>query len=143
MKNRFLSFVILSLVWAFPVFAQLPDNLDSLDGPNRRVPMHMHSSIAGNFIDGSQHPELIPDSIAYRLFLTVVAEPPNASEERKPRQKAFLRSAGLDDNDIQAAIPVLATFKVKYRDLIETYNQSVVTANARHVAPDLGRFRQQ
>jgi len=33
---------------------------------------HIHSPAEANMIDGSKHPELISDSVAYRLFLVTV-----------------------------------------------------------------------
>ena len=37
-------------------------------------------------IDGSQHPELIPDLTANRLVLRAFVEPPNASQAQLARQ---------------------------------------------------------
>lgn len=126
--------ITLAIVFLYcaTAFAQLPK--DKLEGMSST---HMHSNAANDMIDGAQHPELIPDVVAYRLFLLGISEPPNTPEERKPRQLAFLKSAGLDDSDINEAIPVLARFKLDYKQLIDQYNQTVVEANAKHSSPDL------
>ena len=103
---------------------------------------HVHSTDAG-LIDGAQHPELIPDSTAYRLFLITVSEKPNPTSKEAERQLAFLTAAGLDRDDIEAAIPILATFKAQYTDLIAGYNKAVASANATGIAPDLATFLQR
>ena len=118
-----------------------------LDEGNQNSRTHVHStdakgSVAG-MIDGAQHPELIPDSTAYRLLLITVSEEPNPTPEEAERQLAFLRAAGLDSDDIEAAILVLATFRAQYADLITRYNEAVASANAAGIAPDLATFLQQ
>ncbi|HEV2425284.1 MAG TPA: hypothetical protein VGZ29_10700 [Terriglobia bacterium] len=94
-------------------------------------------------IDGARHPELIPDTIAYRLFFLTVAEPPNASDSQRARQRAFLRTAGLREQDVQPAETVLANFKSQYDDLVAHYNESVEAANAAGTGPDLKGFVSQ
>jgi hypothetical protein len=129
--SRYITLAIVFFYCAVAL-AQLPK--DKLDGMSST---HMHSNFANDMIDGAQHPELIPDVVAYRLFLLGISEPPNAPEERKPRQLAFLRSAGLDEKDIKEAIPILAGFKQEYKQMIDQYNHSVLEANAKHSSPDL------
>src|SRR5260370_519089 len=70
-----------------------------------------------SMIDGSQHPELIPDSAAYHLVLVNLSELPNPSQEQIARQLAFLRDIGLSNADLQASIPILTSFKVQYLDM--------------------------
>jgi len=94
-------------------------------------------------IDGAKHPELIPDLVAYRLFLITVAEPENATAERKQRQRAFLRAAGIEDDDLRSVVNVLATFKANYDDLVERYNDSVDVATRAGLEPDLRTFLSQ
>lgn len=104
---------------------------------------HVHESTTGNtpsVINGRQHPELIPDSTAYRLVLLTVSEMPNPTEDQKARQRAFLAAIPLSDGDLQAIIPVLTDFKVEYTDLVKRYNKSVETANESGVTPDLATF---
>jgi hypothetical protein len=99
--------------------------------------------LPAGMIDGSKNPEQIADSTAYRLFLLTVAETSSPTDERKARQLAFLKQAGLDDNDTKAAIPILANFKAQYADLIKQYNQSVDAANKNGTAPDIVTFLRQ
>lgn len=107
------------------------------------VAQHVHDSTAlkpSAMIDGSQSPDLIPDSNAYQLVLSNLSEFPNPSEEDAERQRAFLRGIGLSDADIKASIPVLADFKIQSSQLIEEYNASVNLANESGTIPDLASF---
>jgi hypothetical protein len=85
---------------------------------------HQHATAAPDLIDGSKNPELIPDSTAYRLFFLGVSEMPSPSLAETTRQRAHLTRAGLKENDLQAAAPVLASFKTQYAALIAQYNES-------------------
>jgi hypothetical protein len=53
-------------MFAFGTLAQTP-----------QTPQHQHSD--ANVIDGAIHPELIPDTVAYRLYLIAVSENPTPS----------------------------------------------------------------
>ena|ERR1700741_3375169 len=91
---------------------------------------HEHSAQVDDRIDGSVHPELIPDNVAWRLYLLTVSENPVALPNETKRQNARLKNAGLEEAHIQAMVPILADFKVQYSALIELYNKSPeVTAN--------------
>jgi hypothetical protein len=72
---------------------------------------HTHESSPGSIIDGSVHPELIPDSTAHRLYFIVVSELPNPTPEQRNRQIAHLRRIGLQNSDIERMIPALENFK--------------------------------
>jgi hypothetical protein len=98
-----------------------------------------------SMIDGTKHPELIPDSVAYRLFLLTVAEPLDAAHEQKARQRAYLKMAGVADRELDRAFTILAAFKTKHDELVSEYNNTVDAANASGEAPDLQTFmsRQQ
>jgi hypothetical protein len=135
--------VILGIATGYliPVQAFSQVLLDTLDNDQAKTSAsHHHVKVVTSLIDGAQHPELIPDSTAYRLFLIMVSEPQNATAEESERQLAFLRAAGLEDADIQAAIPILAKFKVRYSDLMKRYNASVDRANAGGSAPGLANL---
>jgi hypothetical protein len=111
------------------------------DGRQEGVAAHTHSAVASDqVIDGAAHPELIPDSTAYRLLFVVVGEPPNPTPQGVVRQAARLNAAGLTGNDAQAAVGVLATFKTRYADLLAHYNQAVLGAQRAGPAPDLPSF---
>ena len=85
-------------------------------------PPHQHT--AQNIIDGAVHPELIPDSVAYRLYFVAVSETPSPLPNESSRQHAHLQKAGLSENDIQSAGKVLANFKTEYAAIIDSYNHS-------------------
>jgi len=94
-------------------------------------------SAAAATIDGSQHPELIPDSIAYRLyFITVASMPANV-------QRSQLTSAGLSPTEVQAASKILADFKTAWDGLRNGYNQSVAASESTGVPPNGGQFALQ
>lgn len=96
-----------------------------------------------DIIDGASHPELIPDSVAYRLFFVTVAEPLDTTDFRKARQRAYLRTAGLSDSDLDGAVQILVAFKAQLSDLVDGYNRSVEAANEAGEAPDLQTFMSQ
>ena len=88
---------------------------------------------ATTIIDGSQHPELIPDSLAYRLyFITVTSLPPNVG-------MAKLRFAGLSPTDAQAAYAAATTFRTAYDSLSNGYNAQVTAGSN----PDIIAFGTQ
>jgi hypothetical protein len=138
------SFLIAAvfLVVALGALAPVPSNRSQ-----EPAPAHLHPAVPANqalMIDGAEHPELIPDSTAYRLFFNTVAEVPNPKQDCKARQLAYLGSAGLKgDNDLQAAIETLAAFKAQYSDLIARYNQSAEESSAKGQSPDLATFLTQ
>jgi hypothetical protein len=66
--------------------------------------------------------------VAYRLFFLTVAEPPFATAEQRRRQRAWVRTAGLKEEDVQSAADVLETFKSEYDELVARYNESVRVA---------------
>lgn len=70
-------------------------------------------------IDGAAHPEMIPDSDAYRLYLITVANMP------ADRQRAQLNQAGISGNDLSAAIKTLAAFKAQWDALRDDHNHTV------------------
>lgn len=92
----------------------------------QQTPYPMGTQAPPNVIDGSKTPELIPDSVAYRLWLVAVAEDP--ADAPSPRQQSHLRAAGLGDSDLLAASKILANFKTRYAQLIAEYN-AAATAN--------------
>lgn len=125
---RFMSLAILFFASTSPLLAQVADKLD---GISKETPAHLHSDHGANvseslanMIDGAKHPDLIPDSAAYRLFFIAASEFPNATEDRKKRQRAVLERTGLKEEDLQALIKVLEAFKVQYAALTDRYNAS-------------------
>jgi hypothetical protein len=82
---------------------------------------HNHAATAPH-IDGSQHPELIPDLVAYRLYLVTVGELLEATAADKMRQQSHLNRVGLEDDDAAVLLNTANDFKKQYRALIEDYN---------------------
>lgn len=98
------------------------------------------SMAAPVIIDGTKHPELVPDSAAYRLYFLTVAVPADASDVEHRRQRAFLKMAGIGDEDLPYAISVLADFRSRYDDLVKQYNDSVAQADKVGQTPDSATF---
>jgi len=96
-----------------------------------------------DIIDGAKNPELIPDSIAYRLVFISVAGPAIPSLKDMDRQRAHLRDAGLRTAEISRAAGLLAVFGDRYGDLVTQYNESVQVANDSGEEPDLTTFLSQ
>jgi hypothetical protein len=58
--------------------------------------LHTHSApLSDQVIDGAVHPELIPDSTAYRLVFIVIGEPPNPAPQKTVLQTARLNADAL------------------------------------------------
>ena len=88
--------------------------------------MASHASV----IDGAQHPELIPDSTAYRLYFETVAKMP------ADLLRVQLSSAGLSSDEIDRAAAAIQQFKSSWDTLRDTYNQAVEAGTG----PDLETF---
>lgn len=93
-----------------------------------------------NIIDGSSHPELVPDSVAYRLYFVTASELPNAATEAQQRQLSHLGRIGLHAGDLQETIAILNEFKVEYSALIAEYNATATAADVQGIKPDLAGF---
>lgn len=104
-------------------------------------PAHTHT--ASSIIDGSLHPELIPNLTAYRLWLVAVSAPPLPTDEQSKRQNAQLARVGLQDSDRKKLIGILADFHAKYQALIQQYNVEATTEMARGEKPDVASMRLQ
>ena len=78
-------------------------------------------------VDGSQHPELIPDEVAYRHFLLGIAFPANPTEQEKSHRYAKLRRLGLSSADQDALVSAVAGLR-------ETVNALVANGNSEDAA---------
>jgi len=108
-------------------WAQLiPNRLD--EGNQGSLSAHAHSTdqqaTGTGMIDGSQHPEMIPDSIAYRLYFTTASLPSNPTAEQMQLQIAQLGMIGLNASDTKAVMETLAAFRVQFDSLVADYNSS-------------------
>jgi len=96
-----------------------------------------HQHVAPRLIDGAVHPELIPDSTAYRLYLAAVSTAPNPTEAEQKRQTVNVMKTGLSDTDQQLFISILADFRAKYDALLAAYNDSAKAASAHNETVDI------
>ena len=86
---------------------------------------HAHSAPA-DIIDGSKTPNLIHDSTAWRLWLiAVTSEDTKHPELTESRRRAFLKQAGVPDEEMQVALETLAKFKSEYATLISNHNRQL------------------
>jgi len=97
---------------------------------------HQHP-VSSSSIDGAMHPELIPDSLAYRLYFVAVSTGQNPTDIDLQRQQAHLRKIGLEADDHKTFVSVLSDFRVKYDALVDQYNASAKAAAARNEAADI------
>lgn len=81
------------------------------------APIHQHSTT--DLIDGSLHPEQIPDITAYRLVLLSLSKPANPTQIQAAHQNVQFHAVGLNDSEKNALIPVLAKFNSDYKALIQ------------------------
>jgi len=114
--TRYVTTVLILFVFALGAWAQ-------------NSPPHQHATAAADVIDGSLHPELIPDSVAFRLYFIALSEKDPTLTEASERQKAFFSTAGLNDADAHVAAAILRTFKQRLDAITDTYNKAVVVTN--------------
>lgn len=74
-------------------------------------------------IDGSVHPEQIPDSVAYRLFFVQTALPTGAAADELRRQNAQLTRIGLDPIDQLSLASVLSIFYAENATFLGKYSK--------------------
>jgi hypothetical protein len=89
-------------------------------------PPHQHP--ATTVIDGALNPDLIPDSVAYRLYLFTVSMKQGPTQVDQECQHAHLIRTGLSDADRQVFVSILSGFRTQYDALEATYN-ALATAN--------------
>lgn len=78
-----------------------------------------------DIIDGSKHPELVPDSTAYRLFLIAATEgDPTPTQDQLVRQHALLLDTHMPKQSFAAVGTILMNFRTQYAALIANYNGS-------------------
>ena len=99
----------------------------------------MHSAPQA-MVDGATHPELVPDSTAYRLVFVVLGLPANASAADKQLQMLRLSHVGLNTADTQAAVQALELFNSQYTSIIKNFNDATHLAVMNGGAPDVAGF---
>lgn len=90
-------------------------------------PPHQHPATA--IIDGAVNPDLIPDAVAYRLYLFTVSTRQSPAQVDQECQHAHLMRTGLSDADRQVFVGVLSGFRAKYDALEAAYN-ALASANS-------------
>jgi len=99
---------------------------------------HQHPTVVQSpVIDGATNPELIPDSLAYRLYFVAVSTAQNPSDDERKRQRTHLAKTGLADSEQEALVAVLTDFRSNYDALIAQYNEAAKAALAHNQAADI------
>lgn len=117
--------LLLTTLTVVPALVPLTANAQQSGQPS--MPGMNHSMLGT--IYGKDHPELIPDNTAYRLYLTVIGETPNASPQKRERQMAFASKAPLSASDTTALIVVADWYKTQWTAMVNDYNSKVAAAN--------------
>ena len=91
-------------------------------------------------VNGAVHPELIPDDLAYRLFLRGIAFKSNLSDAEKAHREAKIKRLGLTPADHDLLIAALSgvreTLDVAFAVLNSSTTDSVAVAlRQRSTAP--------
>lgn len=75
-------------------------------------------------VDGSQHPELVPDSVAFNNYFIAVATPKTPTSAEVEKQVAVLAVLQLSQEDFSRLHGVLAEFKEQF-DSIASERQAI------------------
>lgn len=104
---------------------------------------HIHNAPVQ--IRGSEHPEKIPDALAYRLFmLSASIQPAKASDHReRERQKGHMDKINLSVLDRFQADTILANFRAQYENLVADFNREATQQQVVGVAADPTLFLQK
>ena len=81
-------------------------------------------------INGAITPDLIPDSVAYRMVFLSLAEPSTASTEQVDRQHIKLSHLHLNQSDEQSLVTVLVLFQDQYTTMLDTFNKTFSSGQA-------------
>jgi hypothetical protein len=103
---------------------------------------HQHASTSA-VIDGAVHPELIPDSMAYRTFFVSISLRVNPTAADQKGQQSRLNAIGLEESDREILAGIMADFRAKHDALIAQYNQAAEAATARGESSDINTLFQQ
>lgn len=93
-----------------------------LFGPGLKAQTHIPLTFAPETtanIDGEATPDLIPDGLAWRVFLRAVSEPNNATQAQLSRLLTKINRVGLSSTDTATFISVLARVdgEIKEKDI--------------------------
>lgn len=83
-------------------------------------------------INGSQHPELIPDSLAYRIafghLIIYIGDPET--------EKRNFSKVGLSGDDTETLYRVMKVYKENFEAITKTYNDALADAKKNNRQPD-------
>ena len=97
-------------------------------GLTSAVPAQEHNHDGRVIISGSEHPELISDTVAYRLFFVVLTQESQPGQPSKSElQRSRFQAVGLSDIEISAVYVILDDFRTKYNALVKEYNDAKET----------------
>ena len=102
-----------------------------------QAPQHQHEQ--SQVINGAEHPELIPNSTAFRHWLLMASVTSNPSDLDLARQRAELSKLGFIESENLKLLLVLADFRGRYEALIQRHND--LARAGKH--PDLSLLLQQ
>jgi hypothetical protein len=94
-------------------------------------------------VDGSVTPQLIPDTVAYRMFFQLMSEPANATPHELARQRANLAPAKLSSADLAVVFQVLAGFRVNLLAIQQAFSNAWNAAGQSNAAFDGTPFSNQ
>jgi hypothetical protein len=104
------------LTVAIATFGQMP------------APTHPKCEQCDPMIDGAEHPELIPDSVAYRMWFSLIGH--RLDDAKNPDHvHDFMRLIGLDEVDEATLRGIVLTWHQQEKDLVNTYNATVNEAS--------------
>jgi len=109
----------------------------ALEAGTEQVPPGESASAPGT-VEGAEHPEAIPDDVAFRLFIRTVATPAQPLPSELSRSRAILRMAGFEGREAEA-IRALATDYVGRSEALDRTLRAELAGGRRSDARE--RFR--
>jgi hypothetical protein len=101
------------------------------------------STSTSTMIDGAVHPELISDSMAYRMYFVSISLKANPAAVDQEGQQARLNAIGLETSDVEILADIMADFRAKHDAVVAQYNQAAEAATARGESSDIHTLLQQ
>ena len=119
MSNK--SYALLaSVLGLFLLVCLIPNTRVSAQSTQQTQP----AQNAGTLIDGGLNPELIPNSVAYRMYYIAATEtsPEWDGAQKSEYLRSFFRIPGLSDGDMDTVEAILLDFRSQYDQLIVNFN---------------------
>lgn len=115
------------LIYAVACLIFAPLLLGSPPGQQQAATPHQHSQ-PGTTVSGAEHPERVPEAVAYRTYFLGRAVSPDASAEAKHLNDLKLAEIGLDAADFRAFTKAMSDFYLQYTNLSEEHNRHAQAA---------------